>query len=125
LSAFEFSLANTANALIIERIPAPELILGAQDRQSLFGFEMNIHFAETLLSIAKKRTIGTAADCVVGQNPMSARGRRCTRDILYNEKLSGNRRRCSHGAVRRQKASHQLITQRLTGSGYSIYGIAV
>jgi len=86
LSAFEFSLTNTANALIIERTPAPELILGAQDRQSLFGFEMNIHFAETLWSIAKNLTIGTAADCVVGQNPISTRGRRCGRDILYNEK---------------------------------------
>jgi hypothetical protein len=32
LPAFEFSLANTANPLIVERIPSPELVSGTQDR---------------------------------------------------------------------------------------------
>jgi len=31
LSAFEFSLANTANPLIVERIPSPESISRTQD----------------------------------------------------------------------------------------------
>jgi hypothetical protein len=30
LSAFEFSLADTANPLIVDRIPAPEVIFRAQ-----------------------------------------------------------------------------------------------
>jgi hypothetical protein len=47
LTPVEPFLAKDAKALVIERIPAPELILGTQDRQSLFRFEMNIHFAST------------------------------------------------------------------------------
>jgi hypothetical protein len=43
LTPVELFLANDAKALIIERTPAPELVLGAHDRQSLVGFEMNIH----------------------------------------------------------------------------------
>jgi len=35
LPAFEFSLANTANPLVVERFPSPESISCAQDQQSI------------------------------------------------------------------------------------------
>jgi hypothetical protein len=41
----EFSFAKNANALIVERLPRPELIAGTQDRQSIFGFELSAHCA--------------------------------------------------------------------------------
>jgi len=41
--AIEFSLAKNANALIVKRLPCPELIAGAQDRVSIFGFEVSAH----------------------------------------------------------------------------------
>jgi len=45
LVAIEFSLAKNANALIVKRLPSPKLIAGTQDRQSIFGFEVNAHCA--------------------------------------------------------------------------------
>lgn len=44
LTSVELSLAKDAKALIIERIPASELILGTQNRQSIFRRQMNVHF---------------------------------------------------------------------------------
>jgi hypothetical protein len=43
--AIEFSLAKNANTLIAKRLPGPELVFGAQDRQSIFGFEVSAHHA--------------------------------------------------------------------------------
>ena len=44
LTSVELSLAKDTKALIIERIPAPELILGTQNRQSIFRRQVNVHF---------------------------------------------------------------------------------
>jgi hypothetical protein len=43
--ATEFSLAKNTNALIVKRLPSPELVSGTQDRQSIFGFEVSAHCA--------------------------------------------------------------------------------
>ena len=43
LTSIEFSLAKNTKALIIERIPASELILGTQNRQSIFWLKMSVH----------------------------------------------------------------------------------
>jgi hypothetical protein len=43
--AIEFFLAKNTNALIVERLPGPELIAGTQDGQSIFGFEVGAHCA--------------------------------------------------------------------------------
>jgi hypothetical protein len=43
LTAIELSLAKDTTALVVERTPAPELILGTQNRESIFRFEMNVH----------------------------------------------------------------------------------
>jgi hypothetical protein len=43
LPAFEFSLANTANPLIVERIPSLESICRAQHRQPIVEFDMSGH----------------------------------------------------------------------------------
>jgi hypothetical protein len=61
LPAFELSLANTANPLIIERIPFPEPISRTQNRQSIVEFNVGNHNASTLL-LASKHTIGTLDD---------------------------------------------------------------
>lgn len=44
LTSVELFLAKDTKALIIEGIPAPELILGTQNRQSIFRRQMNVHF---------------------------------------------------------------------------------
>jgi hypothetical protein len=46
LPAFEFSLANTTNPLIVERIPSPESISRTQDRQSILEFDVSNHNAK-------------------------------------------------------------------------------
>jgi len=43
--AIEFFLAKNANALIVERLPGPELIAGTQDGQSVFEFGVSAHGA--------------------------------------------------------------------------------
>lgn len=43
LTSVELSLAKDTKALIIEGIPASELILGTQNRQSIFRGKMNVH----------------------------------------------------------------------------------
>lgn len=43
LTSVELSLAKDTKALIIEGIPASELILGTQNRQSIFRRKMNVH----------------------------------------------------------------------------------
>jgi hypothetical protein len=43
LVAIEFPLAKNTNALIVKRLPSPELVSGTQDRQSIFGFEVSAH----------------------------------------------------------------------------------
>jgi hypothetical protein len=66
LTSVEPSLAKDTKALIIEGIPAPELILGTQNRESIVEFGMGNHSARSSLLIAWKRTIGAVADCVIG-----------------------------------------------------------
>jgi hypothetical protein len=66
LTSVELSLAKDTKALIIERIPAPESILGTQDREPIVEFEMGNHRATSSLLVASKHTIGTVADCVIG-----------------------------------------------------------
>jgi len=43
LPAFELSFANTANPLIVERVPFPESISCAQERQSIVKFNIGCH----------------------------------------------------------------------------------
>jgi hypothetical protein len=43
LPAFEFSLADTAQALIIERFPFSESVSHTQDRQSIVEFDVSYH----------------------------------------------------------------------------------
>ena len=66
LTSVELSLAKDTKALIIERIPAPELILGTQNRESIVEFGMGNHSARSSLLIAWKRTIGALDDCGIG-----------------------------------------------------------
>jgi hypothetical protein len=65
LPAFEFSLANITNPLIIERIPSSKSISRAQDGQSIIEFEMGDHSAKRTLLVAPKETIGPLDDCVI------------------------------------------------------------
>jgi hypothetical protein len=62
LTAVEFSFADNANTLVIQRVPFPESIFGAQDREAIIEFEMSVHNAKSSLLIASKRTIGAADD---------------------------------------------------------------
>jgi hypothetical protein len=43
LASIEFSLAENAKALIVERAPVPELVFGTQDQESVFRLEISIH----------------------------------------------------------------------------------
>jgi len=58
LPAFEFSLANTANPLIVERIPFSESISHAQYRQPIVECDMCDHNRKTLCSLHRNKTIG-------------------------------------------------------------------
>jgi hypothetical protein len=69
LSPFEFSFANTANPLIIERVPSPRSITSAQDRQAIIEFDMINHGVRRILGLVQKQTIGEPDDRVIGQNP--------------------------------------------------------
>jgi hypothetical protein len=62
LPAFEFSLANTANPLIIERIPFSESISRAQYRQPIVECDVRDHNRKTLCSLHRNKTIGTQDD---------------------------------------------------------------
>ena len=43
LMSIELFLAKNTKALVIEGIPASELVLGTQNRQSTFRFELSVH----------------------------------------------------------------------------------
>ena len=43
LMSIELFLAKDTKALIIEGIPASELVLGTQNRQSIFRVELSVH----------------------------------------------------------------------------------
>jgi hypothetical protein len=58
LPAFEFSLANTTNPLIVERIPFPESISRAQYRQPIVECDMSDHNRKTLCSLRRNRQSG-------------------------------------------------------------------
>jgi hypothetical protein len=62
LPALELPLANTANPLIVERIPFSESISLTQDRQSIVEFDMRSHHPKSTLRIASKQTIGKPDD---------------------------------------------------------------
>jgi hypothetical protein len=66
LPTLEFSLANTANPLIIERIPFSESISLTQDPQAIVEFDIGDHSARGTLRIESKQTIGTLSDRVIG-----------------------------------------------------------
>ncbi len=51
LTSIELSLAKDTNPLIIERIPAPESILGTQNRESIVEFEMSDHVQRAVCSL--------------------------------------------------------------------------
>jgi hypothetical protein len=59
LSAFEFSLADTANPLIVERIPSPESISRAKYRQPIVGCDVRDHNRKTLCSLRRNRQSGS------------------------------------------------------------------
>jgi hypothetical protein len=58
LPAFEFSLANTTNPLIVERIPFPESISRAQYRQPIVECDMSNHNRKTLFTLRRNRQSG-------------------------------------------------------------------
>jgi hypothetical protein len=59
LTSVEFSLAKDTNALIVERIPAPELILVTQNRKSIFKVEVSVHrCAEIACAMAENTQSG-------------------------------------------------------------------
>jgi len=62
LPAFEFSLANTANPLIVERIPFSESISHAQYRQPIVECDVRDHNRKTLCSLHRNKTIGMQDD---------------------------------------------------------------
>jgi len=62
LLAFEFSLPNTANPPVIERIPFPESVSSTQDRQPIVEFNIGCHNTKKTLCLAAKQTIGTQDD---------------------------------------------------------------
>jgi len=51
LTSIELSLAQDTKPLIIQRVPAPELILGTQDRETIVEFEMGDHSAKAVCSL--------------------------------------------------------------------------
>jgi hypothetical protein len=59
LTSVELFLAKDTKALVIEGIPAPELILGTQNRQSIFRGQMNVHF------------LGVRIACSIAENAQS------------------------------------------------------
>jgi hypothetical protein len=58
LPAFEFSLANTTNPQIVERIPNPESISRAQYRQSIVECDVRDHNRKTLRSLQRNKQSG-------------------------------------------------------------------
>jgi hypothetical protein len=58
LPPFELSLANSANPLIVERIPFSESISLTQDRESIVEFDMRSHHAKTLCASHRNRQSG-------------------------------------------------------------------
>lgn len=69
LPSLKFSPAKNADPLVVERIPAPERIANAQDRQPIVEINMSDHMQRSSLPIASTHTIGVRADYVVGENP--------------------------------------------------------
>jgi hypothetical protein len=58
LAAVQFSFADNANTLVIERLPASESIFGAQDREAIIEFEMSDHNAKAVCSLHRKHNRG-------------------------------------------------------------------
>jgi hypothetical protein len=58
LSAFEFSLADTANPLIVERIPSPESISRAQYRQPIVECDVRDHNRKAPCSLHRNKQSG-------------------------------------------------------------------
>jgi hypothetical protein len=59
LTSIEPSLAKDTNPLIIERIPVLELVLGTQDRKSIFRPEVSVHcWREIACAIAENTQSG-------------------------------------------------------------------
>ena len=58
LTSVELSLAKDTKALIIERIPAPESILGTQDREAIVEFEMSDHVQRAVCSLHRSAQSG-------------------------------------------------------------------
>jgi hypothetical protein len=64
LATRESSFADNAKALVIERGPLPDSILGTQDGEPIIEIEMRPHNASSLVA-PLKRTIGAVDDCRV------------------------------------------------------------
>jgi hypothetical protein len=58
LPAFEFSLANTANPPIVERIPSPESICRAQYRQPIVECDVRDHNRKTPCPLHRNKQSG-------------------------------------------------------------------
>jgi hypothetical protein len=58
VTSVEPSLAKNTEALIIERIPAPELVLGTQNRESIVEFEMSDHVQRAVCSLHRSAQSG-------------------------------------------------------------------
>jgi hypothetical protein len=51
LSAFKFSPAKNADPLVVERIPAPERIACAQDREPIIEIKMSDHMQRAVCAL--------------------------------------------------------------------------
>jgi hypothetical protein len=58
LPAFEFSLANGADTHIIERIPFPDSISRAQNRQPIVEFDVSDHNWKRFCSLRRNKQSG-------------------------------------------------------------------
>jgi hypothetical protein len=58
LPAFEFSLADTTNPLIVERIPSPESIFRAQYRQPIVECDVRDHNRKAPCSLHRNKQSG-------------------------------------------------------------------
>ena len=58
LTAVEFSFANNANTLVIQRLPVSESIFGAQNREAIIVFEMRDHNAKAICLLHRKHNRG-------------------------------------------------------------------
>ena len=58
LAPVEFSFADNAKTLVVERAPGPKSILNAQDREAIVEFEMGGHNGKAVCSLHRNAQSG-------------------------------------------------------------------